>query len=167
MDEIIQNPAINEFLQKYDKRDWNQVIIKLCLIALGFLHSNNPKPLYSFDDLDEVLLNFQNENNQILSSQDNNNLNQYESNNNNSNVWICKNCGNNNFGFILNCNRCGQSKNPSNITFGQVNNQPKNFSFIRNNSNPLNSNISNPTSIFQIQLQILIIGEQNYQIILK
>ena len=146
MDEIIQNPAINEFLQKYDQRDWNQVIIKLCLISLGFLNSNNPKPLYSFDELDEVLLNFQNENNQIPSSQENNNLNQYESNNNKSNIWICKNCGNKNFGFILNCNKCGQSKNPSNITFGQVNNQPNNYSFIRNNSNPLiDSNNSNPT----------------------
>ena len=111
MDEIIQNPAINEFLQKYDQRDWNQVIIKLCLISLGFLNSNNPKPLYSFDELDEVLLNFQNENNQIPSSQENNNLNQYESNNDKSNIWICKNCGNKNFGFILNCNKCGQSKN--------------------------------------------------------
>ena len=145
MDEIMQNPAINEFIQKYDKRDWNQVIIKLCLISLGYLNFNNPKPLYSFDELDEVLLNFQNENNHIPSSQnENKDLYQYQSNNNSSNVWICKNCGNKNFGFILNCNRCGQSKNTSNITFGQVNNQP---SFINNNFNPLiNSNSSNRNS---------------------
>ena len=26
MEDITQNPALNEFLQKYDKRDWNEVI---------------------------------------------------------------------------------------------------------------------------------------------
>ena len=57
MEDITQNPALNELLQKYDKQDWNEVILKLCLISLGYLNANNPQPLYSFDELDEVLLN--------------------------------------------------------------------------------------------------------------
>ena len=67
MEEIIQNPILNKFLEKYDERDWNEIILKLCLISLGYLNSNYPKELYSFNELDEILLNFQNINTQIPS----------------------------------------------------------------------------------------------------
>ena len=67
MEEIIQNPILNKFLEKYDERDWNEIILKLCLISLGYLNSNYLKELYSFNELDEILLNFQNINTQIPS----------------------------------------------------------------------------------------------------
>ena len=123
MEQITQNPLLNEFLQKYDKRDWNDVILKLCLISLGYLNSTNPKPVYSFDELDDVLLNFQNENNP----------NQYSQNNmNNSDIKISTQMMNN--------------PKFSNFTYEnkQNNKQPYDISFQKDNQNPLsNSNYSN------------------------
>ena len=125
MEDITQNPALNEFLQKYDKRDWNEVILKLCLISLGYLNANNPKPLYSFDELDEVLLNFQNQNNQIPSPNELTPPNQMG----NSRINMTSQMGNN-----------------PNIPSQNENEQPYDISFQRNNQNPLgesnNSNIN-------------------------
>ena len=125
MEDITQNPALNEFLQKYDKRDWNEVILKLCLISLGYLNANNPKPLYSFDELDEVLLNFQNQNNQIPSPNELTPPNQMG----NSKI-----------------NVTSEMINNPNIPSQNENEQPYDISFQRNNQNPLgesnNSNIN-------------------------
>ena len=38
MEEIIQNPILNKFLEKYDERDWNEIILKLFLIYLVYLN---------------------------------------------------------------------------------------------------------------------------------
>ena len=125
MEDITQNPALNEFLQKYDKQDWNEVILKLCLISLGYLNANNPKPLYSFDELDEVLLNFQNQNNQIPSPNE---------------ITPPNQMGNSRI------NMPSQMVNNQNIPSQNENEQPYNISFQRNNQNPLgesnNSNIN-------------------------
>ena len=52
----MKNPSINNFLYKYDKRDWNSVLIKLCLIAIEYLKDENiRKNFYTFDDLEEIL----------------------------------------------------------------------------------------------------------------
>ena len=52
----MKNPSINNFLNKYDKRDWNSVLIKLCLIAIEYLKDENiRKNFYTFDDLEEIL----------------------------------------------------------------------------------------------------------------
>jgi hypothetical protein len=57
MDTIIsKNPTINNFLVKYEKKDWNTVLIKLCLIAIEYLKDESiKKNFYSFEILDEIL----------------------------------------------------------------------------------------------------------------
>ena len=64
MDNIIsKNPTINNFLVKYEKKDWNTVLIKLCLIAIEYLKDESiKKKFYSFDILDEILNNLRNMN---------------------------------------------------------------------------------------------------------
>ena len=53
---VIKNPVINNFLNKYDKRDWNDVLIKLCLIAIEYLKDCSIKTnFYTFDNLDDIL----------------------------------------------------------------------------------------------------------------
>jgi len=56
MEKITKNPALNNFLFKYNKKDWNQVVLKLSLIALSYLHSlQYQKNFYSLNDLDQIL----------------------------------------------------------------------------------------------------------------
>ena len=64
MDTIIsKNPTINNFLVKYEKKDWNSVLIKLCLIAIEYLKDESiKKNFYSFEILDEILNDLRNMN---------------------------------------------------------------------------------------------------------
>ena len=56
MEKITKNPGLNNFLLKYDKRDWDQIVLKLSLIALSYLKSlPETKIFYSLNDLDQVL----------------------------------------------------------------------------------------------------------------
>ena len=64
MDTIIsKNPTINNFLVKYEKKDWNSVLIKLCLIAIEYLKDESiKKNFYTFEILDEILNDLRNMN---------------------------------------------------------------------------------------------------------
>ena len=64
MDTIIsKNPTINNFLVKYEKKDWNSVLINLCLIAIEYLKDESiKKNFYSFEILDEILNDLRNMN---------------------------------------------------------------------------------------------------------
>ena len=56
MEKITKNPALNNFLLKYDKRDWDQIVLKLSLIALSYLKTlPETKIFYSLNELDQVL----------------------------------------------------------------------------------------------------------------
>ena len=56
MDKITKNPALNNFLLKYNKRNWNQIVLKLSLIALSYLRTLvNQNNYFSLNDLDQVL----------------------------------------------------------------------------------------------------------------
>ena len=56
MDKITKNPALNNFLLKYNKRNWNQIVLKLSLIALSYLRTIvNQNNYFSLNDLDQVL----------------------------------------------------------------------------------------------------------------
>ena len=56
MEKITKNPGLNNFLLKYDKRDWDQVVLKLSLIALSYLKTlPETKIFYSLNELDQVL----------------------------------------------------------------------------------------------------------------
>ena len=58
MEKITKNPALNNFLLKYDKRDWDQIVLKLSLIALSYLKTlPETKIFYSLNELDQVLYN--------------------------------------------------------------------------------------------------------------
>ena len=49
MDTIIsKNPTINNFLVKYEKKDWNTVLIKLCLIAIEYLKDESIKKKFLY-----------------------------------------------------------------------------------------------------------------------
>ena len=56
MEEITKNPALNNFLSKYNKKNWNQIVLKLSLIALSYLRSLSYQNItINFNDLDQVL----------------------------------------------------------------------------------------------------------------
>jgi len=56
MEEITKNPALNYFLSKYNKKNWNQIVLKLSLIALSYLRSlSYQNIIINFNDLDQVL----------------------------------------------------------------------------------------------------------------
>ena len=56
MEKITKNPGLNNFLLKYDKRDWDQVVLKLSLIALSYLKTlPEIKNFYNLNELDEIL----------------------------------------------------------------------------------------------------------------
>ena len=60
---VIKNPTINNFLYNYDKRDWNDVLVKLCLIAIEYLKDTSiKKNFYNFDNLDDILNDIRNKN---------------------------------------------------------------------------------------------------------
>ena len=64
---VIKNPVINNFLNKYDKRDWNDVLIKLCLIAIEYLKDCSIKTnFYTFDNLDDILNTIRNNHYKII-----------------------------------------------------------------------------------------------------
>ena len=56
MEKITKNPGLNNFLLKYDKRDWDQVVLKLSLIALSYLKTlPEIKNFYNLNKLNEIL----------------------------------------------------------------------------------------------------------------
>lgn len=64
---VIKNPNINNFLNNYDKRDWNEVLVKLCLIAIEYLKDSSiKKNFYNFDNLDDILNNLRNKNYKLI-----------------------------------------------------------------------------------------------------
>jgi hypothetical protein len=55
-EEVLKNQFINEFLEKYNKKDWNDIIIKVLKIGLLSIKKNIiKKDLYSLNDLDKLI----------------------------------------------------------------------------------------------------------------
>ena len=55
-EEVLKNQFINEFLEKYNKKDWNDIIIKVLKIGLLSIKKNIiKKDLYSLNDFDKLI----------------------------------------------------------------------------------------------------------------
>ena len=80
-EEVLKHQFINEFLKKYNKKDWNDIVIKILKIGLLSINKNMvKKDLYSLNDLDNLIQDLE-KNNDNEENINNENINKNEINN--------------------------------------------------------------------------------------
>ena len=67
-EEVLKNQFINEFLNKYNKKDWNNIVVKVLNIGLLYSKNNLKKDLFTIKDFDNLIKEL--ENNNIESKKD-------------------------------------------------------------------------------------------------
>ena len=67
-EEVLKNQFINKFLNKYNKKDWNNIVVKVLNIGLLYSKNNLKKDLFTIKDFDNLIKEL--ENNNIESKKD-------------------------------------------------------------------------------------------------
>ena len=67
-EEVLKNQFINEFLKNYNKKDWNNIVVKVLNIGLLYSKNNLKKDLFTMKDFDNLIKEL--ENNNIESKKD-------------------------------------------------------------------------------------------------
>ena len=63
-EEVLKNQFINEFLNKYNKKDWNNIVVKVLNIGLLYSKNNLKKDLFTIKDFDNLIKELENNNNE-------------------------------------------------------------------------------------------------------
>jgi hypothetical protein len=80
-EEVLKNQFINEFLENYNKKDWNDIVVKVLKIGLLSIKKNIiKKNVYSLNDLDNLIKDLE-KNNDNVENKNIKNINKNEINN--------------------------------------------------------------------------------------